>query len=90
MDVKSSPVEDPELLVEKGQVDADYFVLCRFPEGVPESNTRGFVEPVGGATKEMILNREPRWSLRHGHYNYHVTPRYLLELSSPDKVHPID
>lgn len=88
--MKSSPVEDAELQIEKGQVDADYFVLCRFPQGVPESNSRGFVELVGGATKEMVLGREPRWSPRHEHYNYHVSPRYLLELPPPEKVHPID
>jgi len=90
VDVKSTSIEDAELLIEKGQVDADYFVLCRFPQGIPESNTRGHIEIVGGATKEMVLNREPRWSPKHEHYNYHVSPRYLLELPSPEKVRPLD
>lgn len=84
--VKSSPVENPELQIEEGKVDANYFVLCRFPDNVPDEGTHGIVEMVGGATKEMILQRKPRKSLNYGHSNYHVTPEYLLDLPAPQAV----
>ena len=89
VDVKSSPTDDPELMVKMGEVDADYYVLSRFPGGVPQNESECIVELVGGATREMLLNREPRESLKYGHENYHVQPRYLLELFETEAVEPL-
>ncbi|MFC7323585.1 hypothetical protein ACFQMF_03200 [Halorubrum rutilum] len=90
VDVKCSPAENPDLIVETDSVDADYYVQCRLPHGPPENDERTTVEMLGGATKEMLLNREPRRSLKYGHYNYHVGPEYLLELPPPGAVQPIE
>ncbi len=90
VDVKCSPAENPDLIVETESVDADYYVQCHLPNGPPENNKQTTVEMMGGATKEMLLNREPRKSLNYGHYNYHVAPQYLLNLPSPSEVQPIE
>lgn len=90
VDVKSSPVDDPDLEVDIDSVDADYYVLCRFPEGVPKDESECIVELVGGAPKEMLLRQEPRWSERYEHYNYHIKPKFLRELPSPDAVEPVE
>jgi len=90
VDVKCSPAENPDLIVKTESVDADYYVQCRLPEGLPENEERTTIEMMGGATKEMLLNREPRKSLNYGHYNYHVAPEYLLNLPSPSEVRPIE
>jgi len=90
VDVKCSPAENPELVVETESVDADYYVQCHLPNGVPEDDTSTTVEMLGGATKEMLLNREPRKSLHYDHYNYHVSQDYLLELPAPDEVEKVE
>jgi len=76
--------------VKTESVDADYYVQCRLPNGVPEDNTSTTIEMLGGATKEMLLNREPRKSLYYDHYNYHVSPDYLLELPAPEEVEEVE
>jgi len=87
VDVKSSPVDDPQLLVTEGQIDADYYVLCRVPEDALDSEGWVTVEMLGGATKEMVLNREPIQSPNYGHYYHAVSNEFLLELPSPEDVH---
>jgi hypothetical protein len=87
--VKSLPVDDPQLLVTEGQVDADYYVLCRVPEDALDTERRATVEMLGGATKEMVLNPEPIQSPNYGHYYRAVSAEYLLELPSPEDVHPV-
>lgn len=89
VDVKSSLANDPELMVEVGEVDADYYVLCRFPDSIPQDESECIVELVGGATREMLLNREPRESLKYGHENYHFQSKYLLDLFETEAVEPI-
>lgn len=90
IDVKSSPVNDPKLMVQTDKVDADYYVLCRFPDGVPEGGSEGIVELVGGASREMLLRQEPRWSESYEHYNYEIQPKFLRELPSPDAIEPVE
>lgn len=87
VDVKSSPVNDPQLFVTKGQVDADYYVLCRIPQDALEADERATIEMLGGATKEMVLSREPVQSDNYGHYYYSVSPEYLLEMPRPEDIH---
>jgi hypothetical protein len=90
VDVKSSPYDDPELLVKVKNVNADYYVLARFPNGVPRDESECVVELVGGVTKERLLNREPRESLYYGHHNYHVQPKYLSDLPPTEAVQPVE
>lgn len=89
IDIKSSPVDDPELLVKTDSVESDYYVLARFPNGVPRDESECVVELVGGVTRERLLKREPRESLNYGHENYHVQPKYLSELPATEAVQPV-
>jgi hypothetical protein len=73
----------------KVQVDACYYVLYRIPRDALETEGRVTIEILGGATKEMVLNREPIQSLNYGHYYHAVSNEYLLELPSPEDVHPV-
>lgn len=90
VDVKGSAVEDPELQIEEGTVTADYYVLCRFPEGLPEKENHGTVEIVGGATDKMILRQDLRPSLQSDHNNYHFQAKYLRDLPGPGEVQPVE
>ena len=90
VDVKSSLVENPDLMVKTESVDADYYVQCRLPDGLPESDERTTIEMMGGATKKMLLNREARYSLKYDHYNYHVSPEYLLDLPGSDEIKAVE
>lgn len=90
VDVKSSPADDPELVVKVKNVNADYYVLARFPNGVPRDESECVVELVGGVTEERLINREPRESLNYGHDNYHVQSKYLSELPPTEAVQPVE
>lgn len=78
VDVKSSPADDPQLFVTKGQADADYYVLCRVDPNALESDDWTTIEILGGATKEMILNRDRIQSDNYGHSYSSVSSAYLL------------
>lgn len=90
VDIKSSPVDDPELMVKVKNIDADYYVLARFPDGVPHDESECVVELVGGVIRDRLLNREPRESPNYGHENYHVQPKYLSELPAKEAVQPVE
>jgi len=76
--------------VDTESVDADYYVQCRLPDGVPENDIRTTVEMLGGATKKILINREPRKSLYYDHYNHHVSPEYLHDLPSSNGIQAIE
>ena len=69
VDIKTSQKEPYALPVKKSRVNSDYYVLAHL-----EDTTVTFL---GAATKEMVLDRDPKKS-KFGHYNY-VVPVSALE-----------
>jgi len=64
-------------------------VQCKIPQGALKAEERVTIEMLGGAMKEMVLNREPIQFLNYND-SYHATSaEYLLELPSPEDVHPV-
>jgi len=69
VDIKTSQKEPYALPVKESRVNSDYYVLAHL-----EGTTVTFL---GGATKEVVLDRDPKKS-KFGHYNY-VVPVSALE-----------
>jgi len=78
--VGSDHADDPQLIVSEGKVDADYCVQCKIPQDALETEEQVTIEMLGGATKEMVLSREPIQSLNHDDSYHAINARYLLEL----------
>jgi len=90
VDVKASPVNSPQLMITEGKVEADYYVQCKAPQQALETQELVTIKMLGGATKEMVLNREPIQSLKYDDSYHAVSSEYLLELPSPEDVHPVE
>lgn len=77
VDVKTSQKEPYALPVKEGRVNSDYYVL-----GHLDGTTVTFL---GAATKEMVLDREPKKS-KFGHYNYVVPVSALNPIPDSESI----